>query len=149
MKPALQTRTGLVTLGLTGLSAMSACAPATRGPDADEMGACYRAIQVAAIAIQADGVELTPDEIALAADTLVEARTDIVLAWAAREGVALKRDDLTYETPLAVDFLRGIEAEAALSRQAIQNEMVEADEHPDQWSAKLDAAHACTGKIAS
>lgn len=113
------------------------------------MGECYRTIQIASIAVNADGVDLSPDEVATAVDTLVEARSDVLLAWAEREGVSLKRDDITYETPAAIEFVRGVEAEAALSRQDIQNEMGEADANPEQWSDKLDAAHECTAKVAS
>ncbi|MGB3626575.1 MAG: hypothetical protein WA989_12145 [Henriciella sp.] len=146
MKRRYPMRLGLASLGLAGLSA---CQPAMRGPDTEAMGHCYRAIQKAMIAINADGVALAPGEIELAADTLQSAEQDLILAWAQHEGVGLKRDDIIYRTPAASDFIEGIEAEVALSRQAVENEMVEADANPALWSAKLDDANECAGQLAS
>ena len=148
MTAAGQSRMGVSVLGLAGIMALTGCAPAGSGPDADALGRCYRSIQIARIAVQVSGVDLSSYDRKQALDALKRANEDIILAWADREGVSLSREDLQAETPTATGFINGIDAEAGLSGQAMMNELSAAGDAPENWRAKFDAASECAEDLA-
>ncbi len=148
MFPAAHSRYGLAGLSLAGLGVLSACAPSGGIVNGDTLGECHRTIQRAVLALQVSGSETTPADRANARDALKQAGHRVLLEWSRYEGLDLHIDDFTHETPQAMAFVRGIDAEAGLSEQARRTELSIAGDQPGRWMEKFNAAMTCADRLA-
>ena len=148
MTPALRSRCMLAGIGLAGASALGGCTRDADTPDAEALAQCHRDIQRASLVVQVGAPGMSPDDHQAARRQLSEAGTRLLHVWARREGLDISAADFADETPRAVSFLEGINAEAGLSEQETLSTRSAAVDAPGAWRDRVATALDCAGDLA-
>ena len=139
----------LAGIGLAGASALQGCVRGDDGVDKQELAQCHRSIQRASLAVQVAGPVMTYDERSAAQRQLQEADNRLLHVWAQEEGLAISAAQFADESPRAVAFLDGINAEAGLSEQEKLSALSAAGDAPEGWRDHVSRALDCTGRLTS